>query len=407
VFNTVAKDELKQYLQEHEAPRSKMHQGTQLNTSVTFDNKVFLKVYRKVDPGVNPDAEISRYLSDDAGFKNTPPFLGVLEWKMERETVVLAMAEAMVENHGDGRSFMLERINNYIERILARDRNVTFNYPRLGSLIHPVSHESLPEELREFLGGSAADQARLMGSRTAELHRALANGNEKDFRPEEFSLHYQRSLFSAMQSLVRETYQSLSRKIDSLPADLQPAARELAGRKNEMLERLKRIYTKKFDVVKTRIHGFYGLDEILLTGKDVMIHNFNGNPLRSFSERRLKRSPLRDIAAMVRSFYYVAYEGFFMNTQVRKEELQELLPLADFWAFYMSSFFIKSYCDHLGENNFIPKDPEDMEIIMQTYILEHALHYLNYELNYRPDRTMVPLNLIESVFKKETKPAGA
>jgi maltose alpha-D-glucosyltransferase / alpha-amylase len=110
---------------------------------------------------------------------------------------------------------------------------------------------------------------------------------------------------------------------------------------------------------------------------------------------------------MVRSFYYVAYEGFLVNSQVRKEELQELLPLADFWAYYMSSFFIKSYCDHLGENNFIPKEAEEMEIIMQSYILEHALHYLNYELNYRPEWAMVPLRLIESVFKKDAAPAGA
>ncbi len=405
LFNATATDDLKNYLQQDPELRSKMHEGQQLNTSITFDNKLFLKIYRKTDTGVNTDVEISRYLSE-ANFSHTPKFLGSLELKLQHNTVTLAMAEEMVENHGDGRSFMLERINNYIERILARERNVIFNYPRLGSLFHPLSFDELPEEMKEFLGGSAVELIRTIALRTAQLHRALANSGEKDFQPEEFSLHYQRSLFAGMQSVVREAFQTLEKKIDVLPEDLQQQAKELLQKRTELLEELKKIYSRKFDVQKIRIHGIYGLSEILLTGKDIMIHNFNGNPLRSFSERRIKRSVLRDVAAMIRSIFYVAYEGFINSTHITPDKQKDFLPLADFWAFYMSGFFMREYVHCLSDTHLVPSDEEEFRILVQTYVLENTLHHLIYELNNRPEFAIVPLTMISNVLRKSTPVGG-
>ena len=401
-FTAYADNELKEFVKSASEIHSKMHLGEQLNTCITYNNKYFLKIYRKVDRGVNSDVELSRYLSEQATFKHTPCFKGVLEWNLERDSIVVGLLEDLIENHGNGRIFMLERINNYIERILARDKSVIMNYEKMGTLLNPVNYDTLPEEIKEFLGGPAAEYAYLIGVRTAELHKTLAANNDKDFKPEEFSLHYQRSLFASMQSLVRETFENIEKKISRIPENLQEDVKQIISRRSEVLNQLKRIYSKKFDVVKIRIHGFYGLDEILLTGKDIMIHNFNGNPLRTFSERRLKRSPLRDVAAMIRSLYYVAHEGFLMNTQVRKEELEEILPLADYWAHYMSGFFVKGYLDTIGdEQQYIPKDPEDADVMMQTYIIENSLHLLNYELNHRPEWVRVPLSILKKVIDKK------
>jgi maltose alpha-D-glucosyltransferase/alpha-amylase len=275
------------------------------------------------------------------------------------------------------------------------------------TLTSPLGVEALPEELQVLLGGRTAEFATMLGQRTAEMHQALASEQQvKDLKPEEFSLHYQRSLFSSMTSLVRETYQSLERNRSRFPDHLKGDVEDLEGQQQFILDLLKRIYTKKLDIPKIRIHGNYSLSKILLTGKDLVIQDFGGNTERSFSERRLKRSPLRDVVAMVCSFYYTAYEGFLANNQVPKEELQDLLPFAEQWAHYISGFFMKSYLENTGQTQFIPKDEKDFQILMQTFLLESALQYLRNEAANRPEWMVVPLRLIQSLLKAETATAG-
>lgn len=396
-------DYLKNYFSSHTSCTSRMYGGEQFNTSITFDNQFFLKLFRKIDIGVNPDLEMSKFLSDEANFSYTPAFIGSIQWQSSSGNIVLGMMEKMVENHGNGHGYMLERLHNFVERILARDRTILSGYKKNGTLSNPVSYETLPEDQKEFLGGAAAEQAHLLGLRTAEMHIALASNTEKDFKPEEFSLHYQRSLFAGMQSLVRESFELLQKKNSQIPTHLIEGVKKLKENKNAITGLLKQIHSKKLDVLKTRIHGFFGLKEILLTGKDVMIHNFNGNPYRSFSERRLKRSALRDVAAMIRSMYYVAYEGFFGNVQIQKEELNDLLPFADYWAHHVSSFFLYAYFEKIKGHNIVPEEEADKEVMLQTFILENAFHHLNYELLYRPAWVIVPLQIIQSFLPNEKK----
>lgn len=378
--------------------KPRIHPGLQNNTSVTYDNSFFLKMYRKVDRDTNPDVEISRYLAGEAGFPYTPAYLGSIEWTKEKDSVVLGMMQVMVENHGDGRSFMLERLNNYIERILAGGRFIPGIEEPLNLITDPVSYDQLPQELQTLLGGPAAEQSRLFGIRTAMLHLALAaDTSNEDFAAEDFSLHYQRSLFSSMQSLVRETYQSIDRRIQKFPAEIQTGLEQIRSRKNEVLDELRKIYTKKLQASKIRIHGNLHLQQILLTGKDVAIHDFGGNPHRNYSERRLKRSPLRDVASMIRSFNYVAHKAFLNTTQVSKEEARELMPFAGFWAHYMSNFFLDAYLEKIQNSFFIPQAKEDRDMMLRTYLLEGILHDLNFELNNRPKYVAVPLRLIHSI----------
>jgi maltose alpha-D-glucosyltransferase/alpha-amylase len=152
--------------------------------------------------------------------------------------------------------------------------------------------------------------------------------------------------------------------------------------------------------VKIRIHGDYHLGQVLFTGKDFIILDFEGEPARSYSERRLKRSPLRDVAGMIRSFHYAAYSGLFLNDQVRKEDMNKLLPFAEQWYHYMSGFFMGAYLETVRDSDFIPKDKEDLEIMLQTYILEKAIYELGYELNSRPDWVVIPLKGIKAIMEK-------
>jgi maltose alpha-D-glucosyltransferase/alpha-amylase len=397
VLEFTSKEEVSSYFNEHQHPVPKMHNGDENNTSITYDNRFFLKMYRKVEKGVNPDTEISYYLSEEAKFNHTPAFLGTMELNCDEDKITLGMMQVMIENHGDGRMYMLERLNNYIERILARNRDSLDVHDKRGTLTEPVGMDELPEELQVLLGNRVAEQVRLIGSRTADLHLTLAQGNSRALKPEEYSLHYQRSLFSSMQALVRESYQSFDKKFNDFPEPIKKEAVLIKDKKNDLLTVARRIYAKKLDIWKSRTHGSYTLRKLLMTGKDIVIQDFSANPTRSFSTRRLKRSPLRDVAEMIISFHYTAYEGFFINNHVQREDVASLLPFAELWAHYMSGIFIKAYLEKVKGSSLIPHDKTDLEVVLHTFLLEKSLVHFNSELNNRPEWSIVPLRIIKSI----------
>jgi len=377
----------------------KIHTSDQYNTSITYNGSFFLKLYRKVERTAHPDLEITRFLSNEGKFTHIPAFMGSIEWKDNKGCIVLGQMQEMIENHGDGYSYFLERLNNYIERLLAGERRDSLSERLRGSLADPAGYEQLPEELQAFLGAPAAGEARLIGIRTAEMHLALASGTGKDFKPESFSLHYQRSLFSTMQSLVRETYQNMARYKTKLPPDLQERTEQILAYRADLLATLKKIYAKKLDTLKIRIHGNYHLGQILLTGKDLAVNDYSGDPSLDYSERRLRRSPFIDLASMVVSFYEVAFEGFMNSRQFHGTDLKPLLPMASVWAHYMSGFFIGGYKEKTKGSSLIPQDPEDFEMMLQNYITQKALHVFNDYLRNAPQCLIIPQTILRSILR--------
>ena len=378
------------------------------SVTISYDDCLRLKMYRKVDVQINPDTELTRFLSEHAHFPHVPEFVGSIKLASGQHPVLLGVAERLIDRHGNGKDYVLERVDNYIERILARDRQqleTALSAPR-GTLSQPIAFGELPAETQELLGRRAAEQARLLGIRIGEMHRALASDTSlSEFAPEPFSLHYQRSLYSGLQSLVREVFQAQERHLDQLPDDIRPEVAGLLARREDLLNLLKRIFRKKLDTTKIRIHGNLQLDNVVLTGRDVAFENFGGDPARNYSERRLKRSPLRDLATMIRSFYYVAYESFLENDQVTEGESLRLLPYAEFWAHYMSGFLIKAYLETVQGSSFIPGHPDELRMLLETFVLEKALQDVKYEAVQRPHWVRLPLHLVESILSEHASPA--
>ena len=393
---------LKKYFKENERIKPRVLSAEQSNTALIYDNKYFLKFYRKVDRAINPDLEITKFLSEKAKFSYIPAFVGAVQWQYSNNAIVLGMMQEMVENNGDAWEYMLDRLAAFNERILSKHRdNLPSPSELRGSFTSPVSYDLLPDDMKELLDASVAERVRLLGVRTGEMHIALASGIDvPDFKPEEFSLHYQRSLYSSFQTLVRATFQSQVRNLRKLPDNVKKEAEEVLAMKDQILDTFKRIYQKKFDVVKIRIHGDYHLGQVLFTGKDFVILDFEGEPARSYSERRLKRSPLRDVAGIIRSLHYAAYGGLFLNDQVRQEDMAKLLPFAEQWYHYMSGFFMQAYLETVHGSDFIPRDKDDLDVMLQTYILEKAIYELGYELNSRPDWVIIPLRGIKAIMAK-------
>jgi maltose alpha-D-glucosyltransferase/alpha-amylase len=388
------------YAAQHEDVKSKTSEADRYNGSITYDNNFFLTIYRRIDYFINPDAEITHFLSEQAKYEHIPRFLGAVEWSTEKGMITMGMLQVMIENHGNGYTYMLERVYNYIERILAMNQDNLPTWEAKGNLTEPVGFDELPNELKDLLSSRGADQARLIGIRTGQMHLALASGNTlKDFKPEEFSLHYQRSLFSAMVSLVREVFQNLKRNLNKLPQELQPEAEELLKHRDDVLGVFKKIYNKKLDVLKIRIHGYYTLSQVLLTGKDIAIHGYGGDPLRPYSERRLKRSPLHDVATMLRSFHNTVYEGFHQNHHMLKDNMSKYVPFIRLWAHYMGGFFIKAYLETVADSKFVPADKHDFRVMIQTFLLEKSLNDLNHALNNGFTSMIVPMRTIKTIIR--------
>lgn len=368
----------------------------QNNMAVIYDNIFFLKIYRKIETGEHPDVEISRYLSRQADFRFTPGFYGSLEWKTKKGLINIGMVQEMVENNGDGYTYMLERMNNYLERVLAlksEDLKMDFSHPSNRN----TEFDQLSGKWQVLLGANAVRKIELIGKRIGEMHLLLASARKKEFSPEPFSLHYQRSLFSAMHSFLSEAFNSLARNKKNLPQEQHPEIEKLLDSKTGLIDKLKRLYSKRLDIIKTRIHGNLNLRQVLLTSRDISIHDFGGDTGKIFSDRRLKRSPLRDVASMIRSIYYVGYEGFQEHTQASSQLAKKLAPFATIWTEAMASFFQNSYLETVQGSALIPSEKENIDMLLDSYLIEKASIALEYELRIKSENVMIPIRMLNSL----------
>ncbi|PRY09730.1 maltose alpha-D-glucosyltransferase/alpha-amylase [Pontibacter ummariensis] len=389
-------------IREVEGPlTSKILAAEQSNTSVVYDNALFLKVYRKLDRTMNPDVEIVQMLTEKVGFENVPRYLGSLEQHEEnKQPMVLVMLQELVPNQGDAWSYIGDSLKRLYERLLTQTDRMKVKQAG-GSLARPLPFSAIPEEVQLQLGGAHVERVELLGLRTAEMHLALGSiTDDKDFNPEEFSLHYQRSLYSSLTSLVRSNFDSLQKHLPNLPDSVRGEAEEVLHIREEVLERLKMIFSRKIDTLKIRTHGDYHLGQVLFTGKDFYIIDFEGEPARSFSERRLKRSALRDVAGMIRSFHYAAYSALFQQEGLRREDVDYLEAWAEQWYQYASGFFMHNYLGKTQGTGIVPAQEEDFEILIHTFLLEKAIYELGYELNNRPDWVLIPIRGIKYIMRK-------
>ena len=385
---------------------SKVLSAEQSNTSLLYNDEFFFKLYRKIDTTMNPDLEISKFLTDVAKFPNTPHFRGSVELELmgSKNNMVLGMLQEAVENQGDAWAYMLDVLRFYFERVQAKGEAIKKLPALKGSLLKPIDFEEVPEILKNIIGGAYLERVDLLGLRTAQMHKSLASRPDvQDFSTEDFSLHYQRSLFSSLQALTRNSFDLLSANLEKIPAEAREEASQILGMRQGVLDRLKNIYDHKIDALKVRAHGDYHLGQVLFTGKDFMIIDFEGEPARSFSERRLRRSPLRDVAGMLRSFHYAAYASLNRFDTLRPEEEHLLEKWAEQWYHYNAGFFLKAYLKEVEGTNLVPKNQEDRELMLNTFLLEKAIYELGYELNNRPDWVIIPIRGIKYIMDKTEK----
>ncbi|HEY6006956.1 MAG TPA: maltose alpha-D-glucosyltransferase [Geobacteraceae bacterium] len=379
---------------------SQILRAEQSNTSILFDNSYFFKLYRRAEEGIHPEEEIGKFLTEIAPFEGVAPFVGTLEYRRPAAgTITIAMLQWYIPNHGDAWTFTLDEVTRYFDGVLSK-KGEMHGVPPLPPTLLDIDLAAVPHLLQELIGGFYLEMVALLGQRTGELHRALASRTEEpDFSPEPFSTLYQRSMYQSMRSLTRKSIIQLNRNLGRLAPEVRSEAEWVLGAEPEILERQGRFLGRKLSAMKIRIHGDYHLGQVLFTGKDFVIIDFEGEPARAMSERRIKRSPLQDVAGMIRSFHYAAHAVLLQRAPVRAEDVPYLEPWAEAWHRCCAGIFLHSYLQTVAGAPFMPKEREELEVMLSAFMLDKALYELGYELENRPEWVMIPLRGIRRILE--------
>ncbi|WP_280153932.1 maltose alpha-D-glucosyltransferase [Piscinibacter sp. XHJ-5] len=338
------------------------------NTLVTFDERLFLKGYRRLRPGLNPEVEIGRFLTEVARFPHCVPLAGMLEHTGADGTVTtLAVLQAYVPNQGDG----WEYTHDYLARYLEERR-------------HTV--EPPPPDVH----GGYLELVRRLGQRTAELHLAFATqGGGPAFEPQWLTTADVTQQTHDILAEARATIEQLAAMADRLGSSAPPEAGAVLAMRDQILRRVGDLAAGMPRALKTRLHGDYHLGQVLVSRNDFVIIDFEGEPSRGFEERRVLQSPLRDVAGMLRSFGYAganALRGIALNA----DEAAALAPLMLEWEAQARRAFLQSYDQHArGHSLYDALEPGHG--LLGLYELQKALYELRYEIDNRPDWVGIPL----------------
>ncbi len=379
----------------------------QSNTSVRYGDRLILKLYRRLEAGANPDQEMGQFLSEQTHFANTPPFAGVLEFRpRERaggEPTTVAFLQGFVPNQGDAWHYTLTSLAGYFAAARPQGEAGAQELAMPQASLLELIRDEVPTQAEALIGPYLAS-ARLLGRRTAELHLALSSAPaDPAFAPEPFSAAFQSDLHQSMRGLTDRIMNLLRARFESLAAADQAEARRVLALEGEIATRFDNLVSRPIQALRLRIHGDYHLGQVLYTGQDFMIIDFEGEPARPLGERRMKRSPLQDVAGMLRSFHYAAYAAYF----AQKEEDAagpELEPWARFWHLWVSVAYLRTYLHVVNGAAFLPAAAYDLSLLLDAYLLEKAVYELGYELNNRPGWVRIPLEGILDTIGSHSTP---
>jgi maltose alpha-D-glucosyltransferase / alpha-amylase len=363
----------------------------QSNTSILFGDRFILKLFRRLEPGQNPDAEIGQFLTEKTSFDRTPPFAGSIELKPspDSEPITVAMLQGLVANEGDGWKWTVEELDRYFETCapLRFPDNVE---SEMGDPLE-LSNHPVSQAAKDALG-IYFDAATTLGRRTAELHLALAS------RPDDPAFAPEPSTAENLRALITDLYQHASRVLDVLkervsflPDEVVEIAAAVLSRRRRILDHFRLLESEGLQTQRIRIHGDYHLGQVLKVKTDFVILDFEGEPARSLSYRRAKQCPLKDVAGMLRSFSYAAYSSLISYTTRHPDDVARLEPWAQLWERSAAAAFLRAYRETARGAEFLPAANADLKNLLDLFLLDKAVYEVLYELNARPAWVRIPL----------------
>ena len=344
----------------------------QSNSTALVDSDYVVKMYRKLEPGINPEIEMGRFLTEVAGFANTPALLGSVELAEGDKKSAIGIIHAFVENQGDGWTVT----GAYLDRFVDEQRLVAASE-------HPDESDDQVAYLR-YMSQT--------GRRVAEMHVALASNRDlADFVPEPFKPEDAQRWIDDVLSRAERVFDTLSHRRDIFKdADRQLIDQVMALRA-VLPDRLKALLPRSLESLNIRVHGDFHLGQMLIVKDDIFIIDFEGEPRRPHSERRRKSPAARDVAGLIRSIDYSATAALERGLKVTPDEQGRLAAALAEWRDRASAAFLAAYREAMTNQRLWPADPQDAERVLNFFLIEKAFYEIEYELAHRPDWLRVPV----------------
>ncbi|MDP9113920.1 MAG: maltose alpha-D-glucosyltransferase, partial [Acidobacteriota bacterium] len=348
----------------------------QNNTSLLYDERLVMKLFRHQQAGPNPECEIGRVLTEKVHFAGIAPFAGSIEYAPSGgEASTLAMLQGYIANQGDGWTLTLEELSRYYENCAsAAGPDVTSS--AAGELMELAEQE--PSQMAREHVGLALDSAAKLGSRTASLHMALASiTDDPAFTPEPMAASDVQKLVAGLREEAVRVLDQLKESVAGLADEFVDLAGLVLSRRSQILHSFRLAAEDGMLGQRIRIHGDYHLSQVLQVKTDYVILDFEGEPGRPIEERRRKLSPLKDVASMLRSLSYAAYSGLIAHTARRPEDWESLAPWARLWERSMGAEFLRAYRNAAQEARFLPSSEEGFRKLLAVFLLDKALYELS------------------------------
>jgi trehalose synthase-fused probable maltokinase len=349
------------------------------NSAMTFGDKYFLKLYRKLFQETNPEVDMVAFLTDESDFNHIPAFGGSISWQPAEEgsDITLGMMQRMVQNDKDSWMQTGDYLNDFLFAV-------------------PQRLFAIREDVFE--------KVELLGKRTGEMHCALYKPEANAaFAPEPFTDEYREFLIKRFGDLLERRYALL---IDNY-TKLDPQTQRLAWvfmEAREMIETfIDDFRNRPIDSLRIRIHGDYHLGQVLAAANDFVVIDFEGEPESSITERKIKHSPLKDVAGMIRSYHYAVSAKLFNSIETDALHPEHLQRVSDRWFYLIRDTFLNSYLEVFGTPHPLFKNNNEVNFLLLVYLLEKAVYELGYEISYRPSWVKIPLRGIIDVVREIEK----
>jgi maltose alpha-D-glucosyltransferase/alpha-amylase len=348
------------------------------NSAMIFGGKYFLKLYRKLFSEINPEVEMVEFITQYSEFRNIPLFAGSITWNRKDDAAVtFGVMVQVVENIKDDWSMTGDYLNDFLEAF------VEGNF-----------------QIKE----SVFDKVSQLAHRTAQMHLALfALRGADTFNAEPFDRPYRRYLHEKFEALLERRYTLLTDNYLKLDEQAQNLAWTFMEAKDLILDFVDQVLTRPLSSFRTRIHGDFHLGQILATNDDLVIIDFEGEPESSITERKIKHSPLKDVAGMIRSYHYAVSAKLFNSAETSTRETIVLQRAADRWYKLIKDTYLEEYLSMFGSPHPLFKDPNEVNYLLLFHLLEKAIYELGYEVNYRPSWVKIPLKGIVEVINEIEK----
>ena len=372
----------------------------QSNTSIIINGTSVIKFFRRIYADKNPDYEMSRFLSERKGYKNTPAYQGSLSIQdADNVNITIALMQELVPNQGDAWDFMLKELHKVFSNLEYKHINV-HHLPTV-PLFTRLKINDVPPQIIDWAGLNIFLKLQVLAKRTAEMHIALGSEFEDTaFTPTHFTGDYEvwlknRLLYQFQNRL--NTVENNLHRLKDLSLDL---AKEFLERKNEIRKRFVDFDWTKLKGERLRVHGDYHLGQVLVKDDDFYLLDFEGEPESTIRDRKVKQPPLKDVAGIFRSFHYAVYATIFNNEDNYPYSREELFKAGEILYCYFVGVFLETYVALIQQHNINIGYSQERIFILKYCMLEKAVYELGYEMNSRPLWAVIPLQGIMSIINE-------